>query len=94
MIAFKSHIWHKKLSFCNCYGRNNVSRKSVNPLVVYLFYCMAFFTPRRNVIILINVLNLLVKPSFFHRFSEKKNDFMHFERRNIRPNGIFFPEKK
>ena len=51
MIAFKSHFWHKKLSFCDCYGRNNVSRKSVNPLVIYQFYCMAFFhsqTQRHN----------------------------------------------
>ena len=49
MITLKSHFYRKNviiLSLCtqHCYGRYSVSRKSVNqPLVVYLFYCMALF---------------------------------------------------
>ena len=47
-ITFQSHFWCKKViiaSLCTqgCYGRHNVSRKSVKQLVVYRFYCMALF---------------------------------------------------
>ena len=43
-------------------------------------------------------LNLLVKPIFFFRFSEKKRNFMHFEKRNKIPfkmhKIIYFFQKK
>ena len=41
-------------------------------------------------------LNLLVKPRIFFRFSGKKYNLMHFERRNDFQNveTIFFPRKK
>ena len=46
--TLKSHFWRKNvmiLSLCTqrCYGRHNVSRKSIKPLVVYRFYCMVLF---------------------------------------------------
>ena len=46
--TLKSDFWRKNviiLSLCTqrCYGRHNVSRKSIKPLVVYRFYCMALF---------------------------------------------------
>ena len=44
--TLKFHFWRKNviiLSLCTqrCYGRHNVSRKSIN--LVYRFYCMALF---------------------------------------------------
>ena len=55
--TLKSHFWRKNviiLSLCTqcCYGRHNVSRKSI-PLVVYRFYCIALYhsQTRRHVII-------------------------------------------
>ena len=46
--TLKSHFWCKNviilsLSAQRCYGHHNVSRKSIKPLVVYRFYCMALF---------------------------------------------------
>ena len=46
--TLKSDFWRKNviiLSLCTqrCYGRHNVSRKSINKPVVYRFYCMALF---------------------------------------------------
>ena len=51
--TLKSHFWRKTviiLSLCaqRCYGRHNVSRKSIKPLVVYLFYCMALFHSQKQ----------------------------------------------
>ena len=61
--TLKSHFWRKNvifLSLCTqrCYGRNNVSRKSINQ-VVYRFYCMALFhsQTRRHMIIRENNTN-------------------------------------
>ena len=46
--TLKSDFWRKNviiLSLCTqrCYGRHNISRKLIKPLVVYRFYCMALF---------------------------------------------------
>ena len=53
-ITLKSHFCHKNviLSVQCCYVRHNVSHKSIIPLVVYQFYCMALYhsKTRRHVI--------------------------------------------
>ena len=53
--TLKSHFWRKNvmiLSSCTqrCYGRNNVSRKSINHLWFTDFIAWRYFTPRRDVI--------------------------------------------
>ena len=51
MITLKSHFCReniKMLSLClqGSYGRHNVSRTSIKPLVVYQFYCMVLYHPQ------------------------------------------------
>ena len=53
--TLKSHFWRKKViiaSLCTqrCYGRHNVSRKSINHLWFTDFIAWRYFTPRRDVI--------------------------------------------
>ena len=53
--TLKSQYWRKNvmiLSSCTqrCYGRNNVSRKSINHLWFTDFIAWRYFTPRRDVI--------------------------------------------
>ena len=53
--TLKSDFWHKSviiLSLCSrrCYGRHNVSRKSINHYRDTDFIAWRYFTPRRNVI--------------------------------------------
>ena len=53
--TLKSHFWRKNvmiLSLCtqHCYGRHNVSRKSVNHLWFNDFIAWGYFTPRRDII--------------------------------------------
>ena len=53
--TLKSHFWRKNvmiLSSCTqrCYGRNNVSRKSINHQWFTDFIAWRYFTPRRDVI--------------------------------------------
>ena len=54
-ITLKFHFWRKKVkvaSLCTqrCYGRRNVSRKSVNHLWFIDFIAWRYFIPRRYVI--------------------------------------------
>ena len=54
-ITLKSHLCRKNvmiLSSCTqrCYGRHNVSRKSVNHWWFVDFIAWRYFTPRRDVI--------------------------------------------
>ena len=53
--TFKSHFWRKNViisSLCTqrCYGRHNVSRKSINHEWFTDFIAWRYFTPRRDVI--------------------------------------------
>ena len=53
--TLKSHFWRKNimiLSSCTqrCYGRHNVSRKSINHWCFTDFIAWRYFTPRRDVI--------------------------------------------
>ena len=53
--SLKSHFWRYNvmiLSSCTqrCYGRNNVSRKSLNHYWFTDFIAWCYFTPRRDVI--------------------------------------------
>ena len=53
--TLKSHFWRKiviLLSLCtqSCYGRHNVSRKSINQEWFINFIAWRYFTPRRDVI--------------------------------------------
>ena len=53
--TLKSHFWRKSvmiLSSCTqrCYGRRNVSHKSINHLWFTDFIAWRYFTPRREVI--------------------------------------------
>ena len=53
--TLKSHSWPKNviiLSLCahRCYGRHNVSRKSINHSWFIDFIAWRYFTPRRHVI--------------------------------------------
>ena len=53
--TLKSHFWRKNvimLSLCTerCYGRHNVSRKSINHERFIDFIAWRYFTPRRDVI--------------------------------------------
>ena len=53
--TLKSHFWFKNviiLSLCTqrCYGRHNVSRKSINHKWFIDFIAWRYFTPRRDLI--------------------------------------------
>ena len=53
--TLKSHFWRKNvviLSLCTqrCYGRHNVSRKSINYQWFIDFNAWRYFTPRRDVV--------------------------------------------
>ena len=55
--TLKSHFWRKNviiLSLCTqrCYGRHNVSRKSINHWWFIDFIAWRYFTPRRDVIMI------------------------------------------
>ena len=52
-FTLKSHFWRKKVIFVSlctqcCYGRHNVSSKSVNHLWFIDFIAWRYFTPRRD----------------------------------------------
>ena len=69
LITVKSHFCRKNVIILPlftqlCYGRNNSSRKSLNHLVVSLFYCMALnhsqmqrHMIRNNELFVVNNLN-------------------------------------
>ena len=53
--TLKSHFWRRNVMILlsctqRCYGRNNVSRKSINHLWFTDFIAWRYFTPRRDVI--------------------------------------------
>ena len=53
--SLKTHFWRKNviiLSLCmqGCYGRHNVSRKSINHEWFKDFIAWRYFTPRRDVV--------------------------------------------
>ena len=71
--TLKSHFCRKNLiilSLCtqHCYGRHNVSRKSVNHSWFIDFIAWCYFTPTCDVIIMIKNLPANAKSKFAHCF--------------------------